>query len=284
LLNFGANLTASSFLWSLAKGSDGLMIGRVYGSAALGLYTRAGALLNRPLEQAMAPLESIFVPTFARLQSQRDRYRRIVFQICDVIGATSFFFSAMLLTLSRPLTIVVLGAKWEAAAPIFAAFTLVALYTPLTSVAGWILASQGRGGDFLLLSAVGSSVTFAGYLIGLRFGPLGVAVSYSASCLVIQLPVAYWITGRTGMITTGELWRQFLGHAPLWLAVATTIYGIRTVAENWTPIAQLAVCVPAAFVVGALLMLVHRPTRRAVSTLIQVLEHWKGASSSVLTA
>src|SRR5262249_15947351 len=30
LLNFGANLTGSTFLWSLARGSDGLLIGRVY--------------------------------------------------------------------------------------------------------------------------------------------------------------------------------------------------------------------------------------------------------------
>src|SRR5437667_367783 len=49
LLTFGANLTASTFLWSLARSSDGLLIGRFWGSAPLGLYSRAAALLLRPV-------------------------------------------------------------------------------------------------------------------------------------------------------------------------------------------------------------------------------------------
>ncbi len=159
LLGFGANLTASSFLWSLAKGSDSLLIGRFFGSAALGLYSRAGALLIRPLAQAMSPLEAIFVPTLSRLQGQPERYRRAVFQVFEIVAVTSFLFSGLLLVLAAPVTLVVLGPKWEGAAAILAAFTPVALYTPIVSVAGWLFTSQGRGRDFLVMSVVSSLVT-----------------------------------------------------------------------------------------------------------------------------
>ena len=43
LLHFRAHLTVSSFMWSLASGSDGLLIGRIYGSVSLGVYSRAAA-------------------------------------------------------------------------------------------------------------------------------------------------------------------------------------------------------------------------------------------------
>ena len=204
LLSFGANLTASSFLWSLARGSDSLLIGRFFGSAPLGLYTRAAALLNRPLEQAMGPLEAVFVPTFSRLQAQPERYRRMAFQVYDSMAVGSFPIAGMLLALAHPLTLVVLGPKWESAAMIFAGFTLVALYVPIASVAGWLLSSQGRGRDYMVLSSIVSSVTVLFFLVGLRFGPVGVAMSYSvimppgpvASCLLYRGPAGSSYHGR----------------------------------------------------------------------------------------
>ena len=40
LLTFGANITAGSLIYSLARGADNLLIGRFFGAAAVGLYTR----------------------------------------------------------------------------------------------------------------------------------------------------------------------------------------------------------------------------------------------------
>src|SRR5262249_30184298 len=234
LLNFGANLTASGFLWSLSRGLDSLLIGRWFGAEALGLYSRAATLLNRPLEQAIAPLEAIFVPTFSRLQGEPERYRRVVFEVYDLLALFSLPFSGMLLALAQPLTLVVLGPKWEAAAPIFAAFTLYALYLPMVMVAGWLLTSQGRGKDFLLMSCITSSVTAVSYLLGLRFGPVGVAISFSLSCLLIQLPVIYWIAGRAGLVTARDLWTLFFKHLPLWGVVCATTWLIKASVEDST--------------------------------------------------
>src|ERR1041385_9517636 len=55
LVTFGAHKTAGDLVMSVARGADNLLIGRFFGSAALGLYSRAGALLVRPLEQLLIP-------------------------------------------------------------------------------------------------------------------------------------------------------------------------------------------------------------------------------------
>src|SRR4029077_19882529 len=68
LLSFGANLTASTLIWSLARGADGLLIGKFYGPGPLGLYSRAYALLMRPVDQFISPLQAVFLPTLSRLQ------------------------------------------------------------------------------------------------------------------------------------------------------------------------------------------------------------------------
>ena len=55
LLTFGAHQTAASLIFSIARGCDTLLIGRFYGAAAVGLYSRGAALVVRPLEQFLLP-------------------------------------------------------------------------------------------------------------------------------------------------------------------------------------------------------------------------------------
>ncbi|MGH7950540.1 MAG: lipopolysaccharide biosynthesis protein, partial [Limisphaerales bacterium] len=127
LVNFGANLAAGGFIASLARGADGLLIGRFYGAASIGLYSRASALLTRPLQQFICPIEAVFVPAFSRLQTQPERYRRTFLEFYEAIAVTSFLFTGLFFALAHPLTLVVLGPKWEKAAVIFAGFTFAAL-------------------------------------------------------------------------------------------------------------------------------------------------------------
>ncbi len=271
LLSFGANLTISSFLYSLARGSDGLLIGRFLGSAPLGLYSRAAALLSRPVEQLISPIEAVIVPTLSRLQLQPERYRRIVLQVYDIIAVTSFPLAGLFLALAHPLTLVVLGPKWEGAAPIFAGFTLVAFYTPVASVGSWLIVSQGRGRDFLAQSIFGSFVTIVSFLVGLPFGPAGVAMSYSASCLFIGLPVLYHIAGRQGPVSTSDLWGRFFKHLPLWGVVCAATYLTRSMVRGFAPLTELLICAPVGLLAGVATICMLAPTRRAALSLVNIL-------------
>src|SRR5205814_286328 len=117
---------------------------------AVGLYSRASALLTRPLEQFLMPIHAVLLPALSRLQSQPERYRSIFLRLDEAIALIGFFLTGLFLALARPLTLALLGPKWNQAAPIFAAFTISALYFPLTSAASWLLISQGRGKDLSL--------------------------------------------------------------------------------------------------------------------------------------
>lgn len=278
LLSFGANLTASGFLWALAKGSDNLLIGRFLGSEALGLYSRAAALLNRPLEQAMGPLEAVFVPTFSRLQTQPDRYRRSVLQVYDVVAACGFLFSGLLLAVAHPMTLVVLGPKWESAAPIFSAFALVAVYVPITCVAGWLLTSQGRGKDFLRLSIIASMITVPIFLVSVRFGPVGVALSYSLSCLLIHLPVAFYIAGRGHLVTTRDLWSRFFAHLPLCVVVFSVTWTARGVVANADSLTQLCFLCSVGLGAGSAFAYVYPPCRQAAVSVLDLFGEWRKKS------
>ena len=78
----------------------------------------------RPLEQFLLPINSVFLPTFSRLQSQPARYRSTFMRVYEAVALVSFFFTSMLLALSHPVTLVLLGQKWERASAIFAGFAV----------------------------------------------------------------------------------------------------------------------------------------------------------------
>jgi PST family polysaccharide transporter len=271
LLHFGANLTAGTFIYSLARGLDGILIGRFCGAAPLGLYTRAAALLARPMDQFIAPIQAVVIPAFSRLQADPKRYRQNFIHLYEGITLASFFITGMFFALARPLTLVVLGQKWENATIIFAALSFAALQTPLGYCAGWLINSQGRGKDSFFAAWINSINVAISFLVGLPFGPAGVAISFSASSLLIQNPIYFGIAGRSGPVSAKDLWTGFLKHLPVWGIVTLTAWLTLVAVHDFRPLAQLAVCIPSALLGGITFIFIYPPSRRVADVLTSTL-------------
>ena len=284
LLSFGANITAGSLMYSLARGTDNLLIGRFFGATAVGLYSRGSILLMRPVEQLIIPLYAVLIPALSRIQEQPGRYRRTFLEVFEGIALMSFLFTGLFLALSYPLTLAMLGPKWEAAAVIFAGFTMAALAYPLTTASTWLFATQGRGKDWVLTSSIVSAVTLCSFLIGLRWGPAGVAVCYSASCVLIQLPFVYSIAGRRGPVSRKDLWIGCLRHFPVWAVACGTAWLTRTFVLDANPWMQLFLCGPVALLAGAVYIGASTPSRRVALNLFSILREVKNARALTVAA
>jgi O-antigen/teichoic acid export membrane protein/glycosyltransferase involved in cell wall biosynthesis len=271
LLHFGANLTVGTFLYSLARGLDRLLIGRFYGAFSVGLYSRASSLLARPLEQFMNPIEAVVVTTFSKLQMKPDGYRSSFLELYETIALVGFLFTGMCFALAHSLTLVVLGPKWEQAAIIFASLTFGALQYPLNTSASWLFTSQGRGRDSLLANSISAVVVAASFIAGLPFGPTGVAISYSASCLLIQLPIVYYLAGHSGPVSTADLWIGFLRQLPVWGIVTLVAWLVRLPIPDDQPFKELFIAAPAGFLAGAAFIFVYPPARRVAVNLFSTL-------------
>jgi len=282
LLSFGANITAGSLMYEFSQGADSLLIGRFFGAAAVGLYSRGCILVMRPLQQFIVPINAVLIPALSRTQGEHDRYRRTFLQVFEAIALIGFLFAGLLLALSYPVTLAVLGPKWKGAAVISASFTMAVLAYPLTNASTWLFASQGRGKDWVLTSSIVSSVTLCSFLAGLPFGPAGVAISYSASCVLIQLPIVYYIAGRRGPVSRQDLWIGCLRHLPVWGVVCGTAWLTRTFVLDANPWMQLLLCGPVALVAGAAYIGVSTPSRRVAVNLFSIMRDLKNAR--VLTA
>ena len=275
LLSFGVNLATGEFVWSIARGTDGLLIGRFWGADSVGLYSRAGALLMRPILLLMFPIESVVMPMLSRLQSQPERYRRTFLHVYEAIALVGAVLTSLFLVLAHPLTLVVLGPKWEKAAVIFAAFTIASLCYVLTTVSTWLFASQGRGRESMGALLMTSGLTIVSYLVGLPFGPVGVAISFSMAGLVVQMPILFYMAGRHGPVTMADQWTGFLRHVPVWAVVCGATYLASRLVVNSSPLMQLAICAPTGLLAGSVFTCIYAPARTVALTLFSTLREWQ---------
>jgi O-antigen/teichoic acid export membrane protein len=270
LVAFGAHQTAGSFIFSVAKGCENLLIGRFYGPAGVGFYSRGAALVVRPMEQFLLPIDAVFLPTLSRLQPQPARYRSTFLQLYETIAMSVFFLASLLLALAVPVTLVMLGPKWQQVSAIFAGFTFTAISLPLSTAGNWLLTSQGRGKDILRVTSINGSLALASVIVGLPFGPVGVAIAVSGTALLVRLPILYYIAGRRGPVSTSDLWTRFLRHLPLWVVMFVVTWLMRTVVANHPPLIQLLVCAPFGALTGIGFICIFRPQRKVGIHLLEI--------------
>lgn len=263
LLSFGAHLTVADFIARTLVNTDNILIGRFFGAVPLGLYTRSSVLLARPLEQIISPINAVMDPVLARLQSDPERYRRTFLRTFNAMALIIFPFSAICLALSRPMVLVILGSKWNSIVPLFAAYAVVAISGPLGAVVSWLYQSQGRGKDQLHSHSAAGFVTFAAYVIGLHWGPFGLIVSLAITSALIRLPIIYYIAGRSGPVSTKDLWVNFLSQLPAWGTVYLATMLARMTVPNASSIVQLLVCVPIGLLFGGAMLIPFRRSRES---------------------
>ncbi len=193
MLAFGGNLTGFSFLNYFAVNMDNVLIGRFWGPSQLGLYNRAYNLLLFPIRQITAPIAAVAVPALSRLQDESERYRRYYYRAINVIAFLSMPLVVIMAALSKEIIRIVLGEQWVGAAVIFKVLAFAAFFQPVFSTTVWIYVSLGQTKRMMHWAFISVPVIILSFIIGLPWGVLGVAVSYTICTLVVlSIPSLWW--------------------------------------------------------------------------------------------
>lgn len=203
MLAFGRNLTGFNFLNYIARNADNVLIGRFWGSGQLGLYTKAYGLLMLPINQVTAPIAAVAIPALSRLQNDPEQYRRYYYRAISTIAYITMPIIAMLGALSSEIIRIVLGSQWTGSATIFKVLAFTALIQPVLNPVGWVyisLAQTNRQFQWALFSV---PVTVASFIVGLRWGAYGVAVSYTIGSLCVSTVPCLWWAFRHSALSIG---------------------------------------------------------------------------------
>lgn len=189
MLKFGAHITAFDFVNYFHRNLDNVLIGRFWGGAALGMYSRAYSLLMFPIINLRGPIHAVAFPAMSRLQDQPGAFRNYYRQITSLLAFLSMPLTAFLFVSSSAIIDVALGKQWSGVAPIFAVLAVVGFIQPAVTNWGIVLLSLGQPKRFLRVGMWNAVFSVAGFVGGLPWGAIGVATGYAVVTYLSLWPI-----------------------------------------------------------------------------------------------
>jgi O-antigen/teichoic acid export membrane protein len=187
MVAFGSNLTLFGAVNYFARNFDNVLIGWQWGPADLGQYSKAYNLLLFPLAQISTPISNVAVPALSRLQADPVRYRNYYLKGLNLIAYITVPLVIGLAVYSEEIVFVVLGPQWSQAAKIFRILAISAVLQPIGNTTGWLYTSLNRTSTMARWGIISAPCFVASFAIGLPWGAVGVATSYS----VVSWPLTY---------------------------------------------------------------------------------------------
>ncbi len=197
MMRFGGTLTLTSLVDYAACNSEKVLLGRFWGADAIGMYGRAYQLINIPTDNLNWAVGEVAFSALSRLQDDPSRLKRSFLKGYSLILGLTLPITIACALFANDLIFVLMGPKWKDAVPLFRllapAIAIFAIINPL----GWLLYSIGLIARGLKIALVFAPVMIAAYVMGLPYGPKGVAFAYSAALTLWVIPCSAWCVHNT---------------------------------------------------------------------------------------
>jgi len=260
IARFSGNFAALRILSYWVGQADRVLIGKFLGAGPLGIYTITQRLTVSnagTLQQAIEPV------LFARLSSLQEHPEKMqdLYLRTTAVAALMLIPAMMgLAIVAEPLVIVLLGEAWRAAVPLVTIFALVGILNGITGRLAAIYEATGRTDLHLRWGIFRGVLIIVSFIVGLRWGIMGVAVCYALVRLMLT-PPAMWLPYRLIGIRFSDLLRALAPCLVSTMAMAGAVWLARETFEGWewSPQVVLSWCVGIGVAIYAALIWGFRP-------------------------
>lgn len=210
---FSLNLAGFNIFNYFVRNADYLLIGRYLGASDLGIYTLAYRIMLYPLQNISAVISRVMFPLFSQIQEDLPRFRSVYLLVTGAIALVTFPVMFGLLALTEPFVFVMFGPQWQPVVWLLKILVPVGMIQSIVATVGPIYQAKGRT-DILFRWGVCSGVlAVLAFVIGLRWGIMGVASAYAVVSIVLVYPafaIPFKFISLSVIALLKVLWRPFL--------------------------------------------------------------------------
>jgi O-antigen/teichoic acid export membrane protein len=199
MLRFGGTVTLNGLVVYVAYNLDKVLLGRYFGPAALGIYGKAYELINLPTRIINTSIGAVAFSSLARLQGEPARLKSYFLKGYSLVVSITLPATIACAVFADDVILVTLGPNWTAAATIFRLLAPTILVFSIINPIGWLLQSIGMQERSLKIALVLSPLVICSYLVGLPYGPSGVALAFSTMMVLWLVPHMYWTVHGTNI-------------------------------------------------------------------------------------
>jgi O-antigen/teichoic acid export membrane protein len=278
LLLFGGTLTLNGVVMYIAYNVEKVLLGRFWGPEVLGIYGRAYQLINFPTSIINASVGSVAFAALSRLQNDPRKYKSYFLKGYALVNSVTMPTTLLAAVYAEECINILLGPKWSAAVPIFQLLAPTVLVFGLINPMAWLLLSLGYQKRSLALALVISPIVISAYLVGMPYGPTGVALAYSTAMVLWLVPHILWCLRGT-MISPAELLQAI--RPPLLSALTAAAVGAVLDRILDSVHASLATAALGATMMGGVYLLMLLVVFQQKSLFLDVLKNVRGQAAPV---
>jgi PST family polysaccharide transporter len=241
MLFYGGTITLNNLFVYVGYNLEKILLGRFWGADVLGLYSRAYQLINVPTEYLNSAIGGVAFSALSRLQDDSITFKSYFLKGYGLAVSMTIPTTIFCAVFAKEIILVLFGPSWSAAAEIFRLLTPTVLVFGLINPLAWLLLSIGLQGRSLRISLLIAPLVVTAYLIGLPYGPTGVATAYSTAMTVWVVPHVLWCIAGTPISffdILRSLSRPFIAGA---IASAAAVVMHVSIGRSMPPLVELIV-------------------------------------------
>ena len=227
MMRFGGILTLNSLLSYLAYNLDKVLLGRFWGANALGIYGRAYQLVNIPTANLNSAAGEVVFSALSRLQDDPCRLRRYFLKGYSLVLAMTLPVTVACMLFAHDVIRVLLGPKWNGAADILRLLAPTILIFGIINPIAWLMTSLGLVVRSLKVALCVAPLITAGYVVGVPYGPKGVALAFSAVMVLCAIPLSAFCLRGTP-VSLQDILLTSAGPLASAIVAGMLAFGVRT--------------------------------------------------------
>jgi len=231
-VKFGLYATGSRLLYNLYSNADYLIVGRIFGAEAVGIYTLAFRIVSDTVKTLTSNLNEVAYPAFSKLQNDLERLKKYFFTICR--GSLLLFSLALILVAIYIEDLLLLGGytEWLDAVPLVHLFAAVAILRTISPIIPQLLNALGQARLNFYYSLSNAIIMPIAFIIGAKYGLIGVGWSWVIAFPFVVSVLFYFGSRELKLSFPSFIQQIFSGFwlIPLFLIFALGIqYGLNEV-------------------------------------------------------
>lgn len=220
---FGLYATGSRLLYNLYSNADYLIVGRVFGTEAVGIYTLAYRIVSDTLKTLTSNLNEVAYPAFSRLQNELERLRLYFFTLARGSMQLNSIVLIVIALFMDEILLVAGFDEWIEAVPLIQLLAASSVLRTVAPLVPQLLNAVGQAKLNFYYSLSNVIIMPLAFLAGAQFGLIGVGWAWLIGYPIVVLLLFYF-----GSKALSVSLARFIGSSlsGFWLLPLLTAVGI----------------------------------------------------------
>lgn len=188
ILPFTSHMTGFQLIIYFSRNADSVVIGRLIGTASLGIYSMAYKVMLLPVQNITWAVSRALYPLMSRQQSTLNEMGKLYLQTVSFISLVTAPLMVGVFVLREPLVHVAFGHQWHQVANVLIWLAPIGYLQSVSSTIGAVFMAQGKTKLLMLITLFSTIVQVTAFILGAKWGVEGVAAAYLIASMVTVLP------------------------------------------------------------------------------------------------